>query len=61
MKMEATNLSTPSRTPIEYPPQYMEMMRDAIRWVDIKALMDMPDPEEWSRQQNEKADALQKE
>ena len=56
-KMEATDSSTMSRTIIEYPPQYMQMMRAAVRRGDIKALMNMPDPDEWSRQQKEQAEA----
>ena len=38
-------------------PEYVEMMRDAIRRADIPLLMNMPEPEEWSRQQREKAEA----
>ena len=36
-------------------PEYIEMMRPAVRRVDIPLLMNMPEPEEWTRQLKEKA------
>ena len=55
-RLEATESST-SRMIIKPPPEYMLMMRTAVRQGDQKTLRSMPDPEEWSRQQVEKAEA----
>ena len=62
MKMGATNMmeateSSTSRMIIKPPPEYMLKMRTAVRQGDWDTFRSMPDPEEWSRQQVEKAEA----
>ena len=57
MERTATSLYSQCRTPIdlEMYTEYMEMMRAAARRADISLLMNMPEPEEWTRQLKEKA------